>query len=233
MADPTRRPARKRKRARPPSDEDSSPKRKRAKATDADAPSEVSDKPSRWTSTTPWVLIAGLAVGFIAGRELTLSGVKDGSVSGDESVAAAPEGAAAVKAYASVDDFPAGWIKDKNLKTLEGLDDGQKTIALQALNERDCECGCPFGTLANCLAKDPNCPRSPVLGKHAADLVKQGKTLAEILAGIDSKQAGLGSKKPAAAAKPTGPVYIELAAWNPRKGPKHAKVTVVEFSDFQ
>ena len=32
---------------------------------------------------------------------------------------------------------------------------------------------------------------------------------------------------------PAGPAYVELAAYNARKGPKHAKVTVVEFSDFQ
>lgn len=30
-----------------------------------------------------------------------------------------------------------------------------------------------------------------------------------------------------------GPAYIALAAWSPRKGPEHAKVTIVEFSDLQ
>ncbi len=31
----------------------------------------------------------------------------------------------------------------------------------------------------------------------------------------------------------SGPAYVELAAWNPRKGPKDPKVTIVEFCDFQ
>jgi protein-disulfide isomerase len=40
--------------------------------------------------------------------------------------------------------------------------------------------------------------------------------------------------RPARAKRPDpGPAYIELAAWSPRKGPPHAKVTIVEFSDFQ
>lgn len=30
-----------------------------------------------------------------------------------------------------------------------------------------------------------------------------------------------------------GPAHIALAAWSPRKGPEHAKVTILEFSDFQ
>ena len=32
---------------------------------------------------------------------------------------------------------------------------------------------------------------------------------------------------------PPKPAYVEIAAHNPRKGPKAAKVTIVEFSDFQ
>jgi protein-disulfide isomerase len=88
-----------------------------------------------------------------------------------------------------------------------------------------------------CLQKDPNCPRSPALAKLAIDLVKQGKSLPEILAAIDAKQADMGGSKPAAAPAapeaPSTPRPVALAAWNPRKGPKAAKVTVVEFSDFQ
>jgi len=32
---------------------------------------------------------------------------------------------------------------------------------------------------------------------------------------------------------PLKPAYVEIAAWNPRKGPNPAKVTIVEFSDYQ
>ena len=46
----------------------------------------------------------------------------------------------------------------------------------------------------------------------------------------------MGGNKPAPAAAPEPPSTprpVALAAWNPRKGPKAAKVTLVEFSDFQ
>jgi protein-disulfide isomerase len=39
--------------------------------------------------------------------------------------------------------------------------------------------------------------------------------------------------RPQPPAEPAAPVYIALADYSPREGPQHAKVTIVEFSDFQ
>jgi protein-disulfide isomerase len=105
---------------------------------------------------------------------------------------------------------------------------------MQALNERDCECGCGMGKIAGCIKKDPNCPRSPNLGKAAIDLVKQGKGLGEILAAIDDKQKPSGGgAAPTAAAPAGGSKKVMPAAHNLRRGPANAKVTIVEFSDFE
>lgn len=37
----------------------------------------------------------------------------------------------------------------------------------------------------------------------------------------------------AARPRPTKGAYVPVAAWTPREGPEFAKVTIVEFSDFQ
>ena len=132
---------------------------------------------------------------------------------------------------------PAGWVKDTDLANgatiFAGLTAPQTTLVMQALNERTCDCGCGFGSLAECLHKDPNCPNSPAIAKMAVELVKQGKGLDQILAAIDDRQKSKSKPAPAAPAEPATPKYIEVAAWNPRKGPKDPKVTVVLFSDFQ
>jgi len=189
---------------------------------------------------TYWALATGLAVGFLVGREAHRFGSPSSNTATATSGSAIPIKAdpAGPKAYASESEFPAGWVKSADLPTaitsLADLNDAQKTTVMQALNERQCECGCAYGKLSTCLQKDPNCPRSPAMAKLAADLVKQGKGLAEILTAIDSAQRS--PAKPAAnpaPEAPTKPVYVEIAAWNPRKGPNPAKVTIVEFSDFQ
>jgi hypothetical protein len=189
-----------------------------------------------------WPLATGLAIGFAVGREayrFSLDSPKGSDAPASSAAAAiAPE---KVKAYATQAEFPAGWIKDADLgasgSVLAGLTDAQKTTVMQALNSRDCECGCGMGSLAICLKKDPNCPRSPAMAKLAVEQVKQGKGITEILAAIDAKQKEMGSKPaPAPAAGPevpTTPKKVALNSWDPRKGPKAAKVTIVEFSDFQ
>jgi hypothetical protein len=188
-------------------------------------------------SNVIWALVTGLAVGYAVGREMDRFG---GRAPADDQASGKSKSGGSGKVYANVSEFPAGWTKHTQLTThagiFSGLSDAQAAAAMHALNERNCECGCTFGTLANCLDKDPNCPRSPVIARLAADLAKQDKPASEIIEAIDAKQKEMGGNKAPAAqpAPPAGvPQKIALAAHNPRKGPKDPKVTIVEFSDFQ
>jgi len=215
------------------------PRSERSSPAVATPPSPEVPRQPFFTPNVVWALVAGLAIGFAAGREAyRMGGASSASQAAPDSSAAfiAADTAPARGGYASEAEFPAGWVKSSDLNNADtlfaGLDTAQKTKVMQALNERDCTCGCPFGRLATCLQKDPNCPNSPAIAKMAAGLAKQGKSLDEILAAIDDKQSG--NKKPQAAPEaPKGPQYIELAEFNMRKGPKEPKVTIVEFSDFQ
>jgi protein-disulfide isomerase len=193
-----------------------------------------------WVATV-WPLLTGLAIGFLVGKEV---GTRKGGEGGGETAAVvgskAPAGTKMpAKIYKSESEFPEGWTKSADLATvttvsLTDLTPAQKVTVMQALNERDCECGCGMGKIAGCVKKDPNCPRSPNLAKAAIDLVKQGKGMGEILAAIDDKQKPSGgSPSPSAAAPAGGSKKVVPFAHNLRRGAAATKVTVVEFSDFQ
>src|SRR5438552_3383159 len=181
-------------------------KTNRSRAISAAMAQETNSSRPAWTAAI-WPLVTGLAVGFLVGRETGNHGASGGASAdstSDKPSEAAPAGTKMpAKIYHSESEFPEGWTKSADLASVtavsfDGLTPQQKVTALQALNERDCECGCGMGKIAGCLKKDPNCPRSPNLAKLAIDMVKQGKGLPEILAAIDEKQ------KPAAGAPSPG-----------------------------
>jgi protein-disulfide isomerase len=196
---------------------------------------------TNWTASL-WPLITGLAVGFLVGRETAPRTAGSETVEAPSKAAGEKTADAAklpAKIYKSESEFPSDWTKLADLANVksvsfDGLSDAQKVTVLQALNERNCECGCGMGKIAGCLHKDPNCPRSPNMAKLAIDMVKQGKGLGEILGAIDTQQkpAG-GGNAPAAAAPAAGAKKVNPFAHNLRRGDKATKVTIVEFSDFQ
>jgi len=202
------------------------------------AQNDSSSRSPAWIATV-WPLLTGLAIGFLVGREVGNNrggGGETADVAGSKAPAAAKMPA---KVYKSETEFPEGWTKSADLASvttvsLTDLTPAQKTTVMQALNERDCECGCGMGKIAGCIKKDPNCPRSPNLARAAIDLVKQGKGIGEILAAIDDKQKPSGgSPSPSAAAPAGGSKKVEPFAHNLRRGAGATKVTIVEFSDFQ
>ena len=173
-----------------------------------------------------WMLIAGLAVGFIAGRELTRSGGGAGSADKAETTAAAPAGKAG-----ETGTIDASWLTEDALgasDSMKGLTPAQRFAVLKFYNETPCDCGCPHGSFAKCKKEDPGCPRAPKVLDQAIALAKQGKSYSEIVAATKK-----GSGDSAAGPAPSETAKVELAAWTPVKGPKNAKVTLVLFSDFQ
>jgi len=173
-------------------------------------------------SQTLWVLVAGLAIGFILGRELPRG------KGGGDGPGAKPE-ATATSATARPGDIPATWLREDVFSRAKdkfaGLTPAQRLNVLKFVNEKKCGCGCPH-TVAQCLKDDPQCETALGLATSAIALAKQDKTYDQILAG--ATQAA-----PAPAAKPSVNQKIALAKWTPVKGPATAKVTMVLFSDFQ
>lgn len=107
---------------------------------------------------------------------------------------------------------------------LNGLSPAKKHEVLAALRAENCACGCNM-KVAECRVKDPSCGISRKLAKAAVKEVGEGKSLAVVEA--DLKRIGT---EPEALLE--DPVKISVAG-DPVLGPQNAKVTIVEYSDFQ
>ena len=106
----------------------------------------------------------------------------------------------------------------------QGLPGAKKTLALKIVRTTACSCGCDM-KIAECRMKDHTCANSRKLANAVVKDLLAGKTEAAVLADL---------KKIAAEPPPVfdDPVKLSVAG-DPVRGPANARVTIVEFSDFQ
>ncbi len=105
-----------------------------------------------------------------------------------------------------------------------GVTGARKDAALKFIRVEQCTCGCMM-KLAECRMKDPGCSYSRKETSIAMKGFADGKNAATVRADI---------KKEADTPPPVleDPVKISIVG-DPVRGPENAKVTIVEFSDFQ
>jgi protein-disulfide isomerase len=121
------------------------------------------------------------------------------------------------------------WRQATTLSAVDfaGLTPAQKQTALNILRGGECTCQCQM-KIAECRVKDPGCSDSRELAAIAIREIKAGKPVAEIkklLADGD-----LARKRREALFGEPVKLAIDGA---PSRGPANARITLVEFSDFQ
>lgn len=119
------------------------------------------------------------------------------------------------------------WQHATDLKgiDLESLNPFQRQVALQILRDEPCSCGCNM-KIAECRLKDPACSYSLSLASKVVKWLKEGQSSND----VRNELLKLPHRKPNQVLE--DPLQITLGN-SPARGPANAKLTIVEFSDFQ
>ena len=107
---------------------------------------------------------------------------------------------------------------------LVGLTNSQREIALQTMRAESCTCGCAM-KIAQCRMGDPACGSSRRLAHFVVTMASAGKSeeaVREELLKFGAAPENLLDD----------PIKIDIGG-DPVRGPASARVTIVEFSDFQ
>ncbi len=105
-----------------------------------------------------------------------------------------------------------------------GISGARKDAALKFIRAEQCTCGCNM-KMAECRMKDPACSYSRKETSIAMKGFAEGKSADAVRAEIKKE-----ADKPPPVLE--DPVKISIAG-DPVRGPENARVTIVEFSDFQ
>jgi protein-disulfide isomerase len=125
----------------------------------------------------------------------------------------------------------ADWTTSTDFPNVDfgGLTPDQKELAVKILRGETCTCGCNM-KLAQCRMVDPSCGDSRALSTIVIEGVRNHRTADQI---HDALVTSAIAKMRASQNKILGdPVEIATEG-APTRGPQSAKVTVVEFSDFE
>ena len=110
-----------------------------------------------------------------------------------------------------------------------GLTPQQKTVALGVLRSEGCVCGCSM-KLAQCRMVDPPCGISRGLAALIVQQAKAGKDADAVREAVENSDIVKKAGQPPPLLEDPVKIPIDGA---PSKGPENARITFVEFSDFE